>query len=161
MEKTKSEFVVLEAKTDTEILSLYPIFLELRPFLKSESQYLKMVRNLVDNENCHFLYIKDKIEGPSNNEPQPVSIITYRIFNSMFDGKQLYVMDLGTISSARKKGYAGILMDYVIEKAKEEKCNVVTLESGYARKDAHRFYLNKRFYMTDHRFCYDINPLSN
>lgn len=156
MATEKVSHIILEAKTDTEIKSLYPVLHELRPHVTSETQLLQMVRQMIDEEGCYFMYIKDTVEGSS--EAKPVSVLSYRILHCLFYGTQMYIMDVVTLSSAKKKGYAGALMDYAIEKGKEEKCNVVTLDSGYTRKDAHRFYLNKRFNMTCHHFSMELGP---
>lgn len=154
---TKTNHTILEATTDQEIISLYPVLRELRPHVASEQQLLQMVRQLVDNEACHFLYIKDTLEGET--EPKPVSVLSYRIIHCLFYGTQMYIMDVITLPSAKKKGYASALMDFTIEKAKQEKCNVVTLDSGYTRRDAHRFYLNKGFNMTCHHFTLELQPI--
>lgn len=55
------------------------------------------------------------------------------------------------------KSVLGALMDHAIDIAKKENCRRVTLDSGYTRKDAHRFYLNKGFRMTSHHFNHDLN----
>lgn len=81
--------------------------------------------------------------------------------NCLFYGKHLHIHDVATIPAAKKKGYAGSLVDLAINVAREEKCNSVSLNSGYTRKDAQRLYLNKGFYMTDHHFTLDIEPISN
>lgn len=47
-------------------------------------------------------------------------------------------------------------LDWVLELAKAEKCDVATLDSGYTRTDAHRLYMNKGFYTKAHHFCLDL-----
>jgi hypothetical protein len=54
------------------------------------------------------------------------------------------------------KGYAGALLDWVFEKAKELGCQQIHLDSGYQRHAAHRLYLNKKMKMVCHHFSKEI-----
>lgn len=156
MAKQHVNHVILEATTDEEILALYPVYKELRPHVPSASELLEQAK-IQMKEGVRYLYIKDTVEG--EKEPRPVSILSYRILHCFYYYKQMYVHDVVTLSAAKKKGYAGALLDRSIEIAKKEKCNVSTLDSGYTRNDAHRLYMNKRFYTKAHHFCLDIDPV--
>ncbi|CAL8112387.1 unnamed protein product [Orchesella dallaii] len=148
--------VIREALTDPEILSCYPVIKELRPHITSPTELLTRVKLQQQNDRFHLMYIADTTPD-SPDTPITVSILGYRINNKLFYGKELYVDDLCTYSlGAKKKGYGGALLDWAIAKGKEEKCDVVTLDSGYTRSDAHRLYLNKKFTMKCHHFCYEI-----
>ncbi len=68
----------------------------------------------------------------------------------------MYIDDLCSLPSARGKGHGGALLDRAIEIAKLEKCNAVSLDSGYTRNDAHRLYLNKKFQLASHHFHIDL-----
>ena len=78
--------------------------------------------------------------------------IGFRDMQYLFNGKHFYIDDLSTLPESRGKGYAGKLLDYVIELAKERGYKYVTLDSGYARTDAHRLYLNEGFILASHHF---------
>jgi GNAT superfamily N-acetyltransferase len=80
------------------------------------------------------------------------AIIGYRYLQYLYNGKHFYIDDLSTLPEYRGKGYAGMLLDHVIELAKEQGYNCVTLDSGYMRNDAHRLYLNKGFVLACHHF---------
>ncbi|MEP7265402.1 MAG: GNAT family N-acetyltransferase, partial [Bacteroidota bacterium] len=73
-------------------------------------------------------------------------------------GKAIYIDDLTTHPSHRKKGYAKLLLDYVDEQAKLHGCEQVHLDSGCVpqRYDAHRLYLNYGFNITSHHFAYSV-----
>lgn len=52
---------------------------------------------------------------------------------------------------------SGVLWDRAVEIAREKDCVKIKLDSLYDNKNAHRFYMNKGFCMTDHHFCLDLN----
>lgn len=81
-----------------------------------------------------------------------VAAIGFRELHFLLHGKHIYIDDLTTLPGGRKKGYAGMLLDYVFGIAASRGMNVVTLDSGPARHDAHRLYLNKGFTIASHHF---------
>ena len=78
----------------------------------------------------------------------------YRVLNFLHSGKTLYIDDLSSLPEGRSKGYASALLDFVVEQAKQQNCQCVSLDSGQnpARYDAHRLYLKKGFNITSHHF---------
>ena len=65
-------------------------------------------------------------------------------------GKILYIDDLITKEKERGKGYSKILLEYVIQIARENLCNEVHLDTGYTRHVAHKFYLKREFELNCH-----------
>ena len=55
----------------------------------------------------------------------------------------MYLDDLVTHPDHRGKGYAGQLLDWLKNYARENDYDHFSLDSGFIRKDAHRLYLNK------------------
>ena len=84
---------------------------------------------------------------------------SFRTIDFLFSGKTLYVDDLVTHSQHRKKGYAGMLMKWMIQYAKENNYDHFSLDSGHQRKDAHRLYLNHGLDITAHHFGKDVKDL--
>jgi GNAT superfamily N-acetyltransferase len=70
------------------------------------------------------------------------SILGFRIVTTFFSGKTLVVDDLCTSRVFRGRGYAHHLFLWVKEYAREIHCERICLNSGFHRKDGHRFYLN-------------------
>ena len=70
----------------------------------------------------------------------------------LFCSKHFYIDDLSTLPQYRGKGYGSALLDFVINEAKSLGFDVVTLDSGHQRHDAHRLYLNKGFTISSHHF---------
>jgi len=81
-----------------------------------------------------------------------VAAIGFRYMQLLYNGKQYYIDDLTTLPKSRGKGYGGKLLDYVIDLAKKNGFDAVTLDSGHQRFDAHRLYLNKGFTINAHHF---------
>lgn len=104
----KVSHTILEATTDEEIIACFPVIKELRSHIPNETEALRLINIQREEEKFHFLYIKDIIDGES--EPRPVSIISYRILHCLYYGRQLFINDLCTLSSAKRKGYAGALI---------------------------------------------------
>lgn len=50
----------------------------------------------------------------------------------------------------KRKGYAGMLLDWLTEHARQQGCQAVHLDTGYARHAAHRVYLGKGFELSSH-----------
>ena len=82
-----------------------------------------------------------------------VAAIGFRELQFLLHGKHLYIDDLTTLPAARRKGYAGKLLDYVFDLASERGMKVVALDSGPTRHEAHRLYLNKGFTLASHHFA--------
>lgn len=135
---------VKEATTPEEIRKCWNPLFQLRPHL-IEKQLVQRVTLQQKEDGYHLMYIEEDKIGA-------VAILGYRVQNYLWSGKTLYIDDFCTLVGVQKKGYGGKLMDWVIAKAKELKCDCVTLDSGYTRLDAHRFYLVKGFHLGSHHF---------
>ena len=121
------------AKTDEEIARCFPILSELRPHLQVDT-FVTLIRNM-ETEGYRLAFIE---EGG-----MVVAASGYRIFTSLFMGKNLYVDDLVTTSDSRSKGYGETMLDWLRTVAKETGCTHLHLDSGTQRHRAHRFYLNQ------------------
>jgi GNAT superfamily N-acetyltransferase len=84
--------------------------------------------------------------------PDAIAVCGFRIFYMLYAEKQLYVDDLVTRPEFRRCGGAAVLFAFIREVAESAGCQMVHLDSGYNRSDAHRFYLNRGLHMTSHHF---------
>lgn len=130
------------AVSDNDILKCWKVMKTLRPHLE-ESAFLSTIREMI-GEGYMLAFIEKDNEA--------VSAIGFRYLQFLYNGKHIYIDDLSTLPEGRGKGYAGKLLDYVFDYAKQKGYNVVTLDSGYQRSDAHRLYLNKGFTIDSHHF---------
>src|SRR2546428_12253376 len=94
--------LIEEAKTDEDILACHETIVELRPHRQDPQDYLQRVRRMQEKYGYHLMFVRDE----SGN---PVSILGYRITETLFHGPHLYVDDVVTLSRARRRGFADIL----------------------------------------------------
>ncbi len=130
------------AKTEEDILKCWDVLFVLRPHLEKGS-FVDTVNEMF-TEGYRLSFIE---EGG-----KAIAAVGFRYTQYLYNGKHFYIDDLSTLPESRSKGYAGKLLDYVIELAKEKGYKCVTLDSGYTRLDAHRLYLNKGFILAAHHF---------
>ncbi len=118
----------------------YKAILELRPDIGPESVFTEHVDSVLRPEGYRLagFFVKD--------DPLAVAVAGFRVIHMLAWGHALYCDDLGTRFEHRRKGYAGQLMDWLIDEAKRLHCDQFHLDSGLGpdRTDAHRLYFNKR-----------------
>ena len=140
---------VITTHSEADIRRCLPAMLALRPHL-SEEQAFEQIRFQQENDRFILAFVE---EGDAKPAP---AVIGYRVAHFLYSGKTLYIDDLSTLPDGRGKGYASALLDFVIEQARQLGCQCVSLDSGPARHDAHRLYLNKRFNIVSHHFKLDL-----
>ncbi|MEO7768501.1 MAG: GNAT family N-acetyltransferase [Ferruginibacter sp.] len=133
---------ILLATNEEEILKCWNVMKVLRPHL-SENEFVSMVIEMI-SAGYHLAYIEE--------DNIAVSAIGYRFQQYLFNGRHCYIDDLATVPGRTGKGYAGKLIDYVVEICKQKGLTSVTLDSGFNRMDAHRLYLQKRFEISSLHF---------
>ncbi|CAG5012083.1 hypothetical protein DYBT9275_05100 [Dyadobacter sp. CECT 9275] len=139
---------VHKAESEADILKCRKAVQELRPSI-TDDRYMEMVRKtLADNRQIIFI----------EEDETAASIAVFETGYNLFRGKYIYIDDLSTLPEYRGKGYAGVLLDWILNFAKEEGYDQVHLDSGVseARTNAHRLYLNKRFQVASLHFSVSI-----
>lgn len=139
----------IKIATTQDIDKLIPVFIELRPHRAPEELRAMLTDQM--NKGFQIVYAGD--------ETQAFAVAGFRTLDMLFSGKTLYVDDLVTHSMHRKKGYAGMLMKWMIQYAKENGYDHFSLDSGHHRKDAHRLYVNHGLDITAHHFGKDVKDL--
>ena len=134
--------VIQTGKSAVDIFKCREVVFELRPQLEQEN-LLVIIQEMM-SEGYQFAYIE--VDGKA------VSFIGYRYLQYLYNGKHIYIDDLSTLPKYRGKGYADKLLQHVEEIAILKGYDVVTLDSGHQRTDAHRLYLNKGFNIVAHHF---------
>ncbi|MFT3823854.1 MAG: GNAT family N-acetyltransferase [Chitinophagaceae bacterium] len=133
-------------QNDHDIEKCWQVVYALRPHLQKEN-YVQQVKEM-EQEGYRMLYIAETVNG----EEIAVAFAGYRNMQMLYCGKIIYIDDLSTLPEFRGKGYAGALLDYIHQLAKETGKDAVHLDSGYQRNDAHRLYLNKGYKLASHHF---------
>ncbi len=90
----------------------------------------------------------------TGDQPQAHAVAGFRTGHNLAWGHFLYVDDLSTAPDARRRGFAGSLLGWLIDEAQRLGCDQLHLDSGTgaSRFDAHRLYLNHRLVITSHHF---------
>jgi GNAT superfamily N-acetyltransferase len=126
----------------------YKAMLELRPNIGPEPAFTEKVDTVQRPEGYRLVgfFIKDDLYA--------VAVAGFRIAHFLAWGHAMYVDDLSTRYEHRKHGYAGQLMDWLIDEAKRLHLDEVHLDSGVGpdRSDAHRLYFNKRMRISAFHF---------
>jgi GNAT superfamily N-acetyltransferase len=128
------------ADTDAEIASCFPAFSALRPHL-AQKDFLAQVRR---QQAQTYQILALRHEGVIK------SAAGFRMAEFLAWGRVLYIDDLTTLPGATSHGFAGALLDWLIEHAKSNQCQGVHLDTGYARHAAHRLYLRKGLELSCH-----------
>jgi len=134
------------AVEDREIENCFDVLLELRPKLL-RSSFLELIREM-ELEGYKLVYIEEN--------GHVVAVAGYRITTNLFMGKNLYVDDLVTLESARSKGYGNILVTWLRELAIKNGCNVLHLDSGTQRHQAHKFYFRNGLTIASYHFSESV-----
>jgi len=134
------------AQTEKEIAACWEVVHTLRPHLQQPG-FVQQVKEM-QGEGYHLLYLAEK--------ERVAAFAGYRNLHSLFAGRFIYVDDLCTLPDCRGKGYAGALLDYIHQLARETGKTQVILDSGFQRHDAHRLYLRKGYQLAAHHFSYKL-----
>ena len=131
-------------KTYDEVSSAFEVFLELRPHLRSKEIFVAQIMEQY-KEGYEII--------ASYKQEEVVACIGFRFLTTLAWGKILYIDDFITKEKTRGKGYGKILLDHVIQIARERLCKEVHLDTGYARHAAHKVYLKQGFEFNCHHLA--------
>src|SRR5437868_11513467 len=116
------------ATTPEEIRRCHSVMRELRPLFQEPEQFVERVlRQQKEGYQLAFLESGGEV----------CAVAGYRIFESLFSGKLLYVDDLVTRESDRSRGFGGELLDWLEEQARLQGCENLDLDSGVQELDSH------------------------
>lgn len=135
------------ADTPEKIAHCWEAMYALRPHLH-EDRFVQTVLEMRESDQYEMIYID--IDGKA------VAVLGFRYMRTLYQGKTIYIDDLSTLPEARGRGCGSALLDFIHEKARQEGLDAVVLDSGHARFDAHRLYLNKGYRITTHHFVKEI-----
>ncbi len=79
-------------------------------------------------------------------------VAVWRLVHNTYEGRRLYVDDLVTDATHRSRGVGRFLLAGLEAKARSLACDVIALDSGTQRTDAHRFYFREGFVIPS--FCF-------
>ena len=139
--------VVRTLTTDEDILAARRVMRQLRPQIP-EGSYLETVRRMMQTDG----YLQTAVfDGDA-----VVAVAGYRIMETLYAGKTLYVDDLNTDETRRSRGHGKTLMDWLKREAKQRGCVQLQLDSGVQREQTHRFYFREGLTINCYHFRIDL-----
>jgi GNAT superfamily N-acetyltransferase len=122
---------------------------ELRTNLSDEQSFVRQVDEVQRPEGYRL------VAAFAAGSSEPSAVAGFRTCHSLSWGHYLYVDDLSTKQSERRRGHARALLEWLIEEGKRLGCDQLHLDSGVGidRADAHRLYLNAGLVISAHHFA--------
>ena len=130
------------AESDADILRCFPVMVQLRPHLV-EAGFVARVRRM---QAAGFLLARLEEDGTVR------AVAGYRFHEKLFSGRTLYVDDLVSDPAQRSRGHGARLLTWLAAQARARDCDVLELDSGVQRFDAHRFYFRERMKISSYHF---------
>ena len=81
-----------------------------------------------------------------------ICVALWRVIENTHEGRRLYVDDLVSDQSSRSQGAGKIMLAWLEDKARALGCEVLALDSGVQRSDAHRFYFREGMHISAYSF---------
>lgn len=131
------------AETDADIARCFPVMAQLRPKLRAE-EFVPRVRRMAAEK--YRLALGEDETGAVR------CVAGFREMEMLYAGRTIYVDDLVTDSAERSHGRGDAMIDWLAARARSLGCEVLHLDSGTQRVDAHRFYLRKRMLISCFHF---------
>jgi GNAT superfamily N-acetyltransferase len=86
-----------------------------------------------------------------------ICVAGFRLCRNLGWGKYLYVDDLVTDGQHRSQGAGREMFEWLVARARSERCNAIRLDAKLTRKSAHRFYLRERMDIFAFHFCRSVD----
>ena len=81
-----------------------------------------------------------------------VGLTVFRVIEKTFTGRELYCDDLVTDETRRSTGVGHELIAYMERVGRERGCDMLALDSGTQRQQAHKFYFREGMVVTSFHF---------
>jgi GNAT superfamily N-acetyltransferase len=130
------------AESDADILRCFPVMLHLRPHLV-EADFVARVRRM---QSAGFRLARLEEGGAVR------AVAGYRFHEKLFSGRTLYVDDLVSDPAQRSRGHGARLLTWLADQARAHDCDLLELDSGVQRFEAHRFYFRERMKISSYHF---------
>lgn len=121
---------------------------ELRPHLTSERDFVRQVDDVQRQHGYRLLAWVGDDHSPA------YTVAGFRLGHSLAWGPHLYVDDLSTHPTARRRGHARELLEWIVEEGRRLRCRSVQLDSGVGdhRAAAHALYFGAGFGISSFHF---------
>ena len=131
------------AESDADIAACFPVMAQLRPHVPEGEFVARVRRQMADGYRLAMLREGDAVQA----------VAGFRVSENLAWGRFLYVDDLVAAAAQRSRGCGRALLAWLHEECRRQGCAQLHLDSGVARKDAHRFYLRERLDLAGYHFA--------
>jgi len=123
----------------------------LRTHLTGEQEFADRVDELQRPQGYRLVAAIEDDGGAS-------AVAGFRVLDTLAYGRVLYIDDLSTLPSARRRGHGRALVQWCAEEGTRAGCQQLHLDSRAApeRQDAHRLYFNCGMRISSHHFVRDL-----
>lgn len=121
--------------TKQEMLANYELLLEMYPKLKIEDYSSELDDMIPHNYGQVGIYVDNECVG----------LTGFWVGTKLWCGKYLELDNVVISTKQRSKGIGKVLFDYMEEKAKNEGCTMLALDSYTSNFKAHKFFYNQGF----------------
>lgn len=124
---------------------------ELRTGLTDEADFVRRVDELQRPEGYRLV-------AAFGESGAVEAVAGFRLRHGLHAGHHVYVDDLSTLPSARRRGHGRALLDWIAAEAARSGATEIHLDSGVGprRADAHRLYLNAGMRIASHHFSREL-----
>jgi len=151
---TSASFPSVQEVPEADIASTFDVMVQLRPHLERGGYVATVLRMMAGG--FRLAAVREGVpagaEQAGGRAGRVVAVAGYRLTESLFAGRHLYVDDLVTGETERSRGYGKLLLDWLKAEARAAGCRELHLDSGVQRHDAHRFYLRERMHISSYHF---------
>ncbi len=138
---------VSKATTEADVRRCWLVFQELRPHL-TEEEFVNRWK-IQREEGYEIVYVEF--------DDEVVAAAGFRVIHTMAWGKILYLDDLIASGTQHGRGWGTILLIWLQEKARIERCDGMHLDTGYQRHAAHKAYLRNGFELNCHHLAWKVD----
>lgn len=128
--------IVKELTTLEEMLAQYPLITQLYPSLMKET-YAANLKEMLPNNGYIQVAVFD--------EENCLGLCGCWIGTKLWCGKYLEIDNLVVNKAHRSQGIGKLLFDYITQKATDEQCSMIALDSYTSNFKAHKFFYNDGF----------------
>ncbi len=133
---------------DDEVRATYPVMRQLRPQYISEEEYAATVGRMREAGY--------RLVAVFDGEGQVLGVAGFRIGESLWAGRVLYVDDLVTNEDARSTGAGAKMLRWLEDEGARSGCTQLYLDSGVQRGRAHRFYFREGMTISSFHFTKEL-----
>lgn len=139
----RAEIALRHAETEAETLACFPAMRELRPHLASEREFAERIAR--QRQQGYRLLAAWQDE-------RPIALAGYRVEENLVYGRFLYVDDLVTLETERRRQLGKRLLDAVTDEARRQGCGWVVLDTALSNALGQRFYFRQGMLASALRF---------